>query len=82
MPHPDKTKIVYCKDEGRRDNHPTFQFDFLGYTFRPRMVSKKAGRNGRLVSPAASTKALMAIRRTIRPWVLMQIPCLRGAADE
>ena len=43
MLHPEKTKIVYCKDQSRRENHPTFKFDFLGYTFRPRMVSKRAG---------------------------------------
>jgi RNA-directed DNA polymerase len=66
--HPDKTKIVYCKDESRRENHPTFRFDFLGYTFRPRMVSKRAGGMGVSFSPAASTKALTTIRRAIRSW--------------
>ena len=66
--HPDKTKVVYCKDESRRENYPTFQFDFLGYTFRPRMVSKRAGGMGVSFSPAASTKALTAIRQTIRSW--------------
>jgi RNA-directed DNA polymerase len=30
--HPEKTKIVYCKDQSRRENHPTFKFDFLGYS--------------------------------------------------
>src|SRR6516162_8828820 len=65
--HPEKTKIVYCKDQ-RRENHPTFKFDFLGYTFRPRMVSKRDGGMGVSFSPAASTKALTAIRRTIRSW--------------
>src|SRR5215469_5182564 len=66
--HPEKTKIVYCKDQSRRENHPTFKFDFLGYTFRPRMVSKRDGGMGVSFSPAASTKALTAIRRTIRSW--------------
>ena len=41
--HPDKTKIVYCRDESRRDTHPIIKFDFLGYTFRPRLVNKRAG---------------------------------------
>ena len=36
--------------------HPTFKFDFLGYTFRPRMVSKRAGGMGVSFSPAASHK--------------------------
>jgi RNA-directed DNA polymerase len=66
--HPEKTKIVYCKDESRRENHPTFKFDFLGYTFRPRVVSKRAGGMGVSFSPAVSTKALAAIRRTVRSW--------------
>src|SRR5246500_1790552 len=66
--HPEKTKIVYCKDQSRRKNHPIFKFDFLGYTFRPRMVSKRDGGMGVSFSPAASTKALTAIRRTIRSW--------------
>src|ERR1700747_2159538 len=66
--HPEKTKIVYCKDQSRRENHPPFKFDFLGYTFRPRMVSKRDGGMGVSFSPAASTKALTAIRRTIRSW--------------
>ena len=66
--HPDKTKVVYCKDESRRENHPSFKFDFLGYTFRPRVVSKRAGGMGVSFSPAVSTKALTAIRQTVRSW--------------
>jgi RNA-directed DNA polymerase len=34
--HPDKTKIVYCKDSRRKGNYPNISFDFLGYTFCPR----------------------------------------------
>jgi len=34
--HPEKTKIVYCKDEDRRSTYPNEKFDFLGYTLRPR----------------------------------------------
>jgi RNA-directed DNA polymerase len=66
--HPDKTKVVYCKDESRCQNHPSSKFDFLGYTFRPRMVSKRAGGMGVSFSPAVSTKALTAIRQTVRSW--------------
>jgi RNA-directed DNA polymerase len=78
--HPDKTKIVYCKDESRRENHPTFKFGFLGYTFRPRMVSKRAGGMGVSFSPAASTEALTAIRRTIRSWSMHR--CSDKALDD
>jgi RNA-directed DNA polymerase len=34
--HPDKTRIVYCKDANRTGSHEQVQFTFLGYTFRPR----------------------------------------------
>jgi len=35
--HPDKTKIVYCKDADRSGSHDYESFDFLGYCFRPRI---------------------------------------------
>jgi RNA-directed DNA polymerase len=66
--HPGKTKLVYCKDWNRRGDFPNQSFDFLGYQFRPR----KAVWHGHLYvhsfRPAASPKALTAIRRTIRSW--------------
>ena len=31
--HPEKTHIVYCKDDDRPGQYPTEQFTFLGYTF-------------------------------------------------
>ena len=34
--HPEKTKIVYCKDANRRGTFEHTSFDFLGYTFRAR----------------------------------------------
>ena len=34
--HPDKTRIVYCKDSNRRGDFGHTSFTFLGYTFRPR----------------------------------------------
>lgn len=34
--HPEKTKVVYCKDSQRRQDHECVSFDFLGYTFQPR----------------------------------------------
>lgn len=42
--HPEKTKIVYCKDHKRTGSHQHVKFDFLGYTFKPRPSrSKKDG---------------------------------------
>src|SRR5215207_4876842 len=34
--HPDKTKIVYCKDAKRRLDYGLTAFTFLGFTFRTR----------------------------------------------
>jgi RNA-directed DNA polymerase len=71
MLHPDKTKIVYCKDGNRKENHKENKFDFLGYTFRPRLV-KCRKRNSMFVSftPAVSNVALKSIKATIRQWRL------------
>jgi RNA-directed DNA polymerase len=65
--HPTKTKIVYCKDGSRKGKYPNTKFDFLGYTFRPRLV-KNHKRNSMFVSftPAVSTAALKTMRQTIR----------------
>src|SRR5262249_1986597 len=41
--HPDKTKIVYCKDGKRKRNYPETQFNFLGYTFRKRRAKSDVG---------------------------------------
>ncbi len=34
--HPDKTRIVYCRDGQRRGSHEHTSFTFLGYEFRQR----------------------------------------------
>lgn len=39
--HPEKSKIVYCKDSNRTKAFPIVQFTFLGFTFRPRMAKSK-----------------------------------------
>ena len=74
--HPDKTKIVYCKDTNRRDEAQHTSFDFLGYTFRGRLAR---GRRGFFVSfsPAMSPKAKQAIGKQIRDWHLNR----RSATD-
>jgi RNA-directed DNA polymerase len=68
--HPEKTKIVYCKDDDRRGTYPNQKFDFLGYTFRPRLSRRRRDTFGVSFSPAASDKALKAIRHTVRSWRL------------
>ena len=41
--HPDKTRIVYCKDGRRRDQQEHVSFTFLGYAFRARGARTKDG---------------------------------------
>ncbi|WP_238399120.1 hypothetical protein [Photorhabdus bodei] len=61
--HPDKTRIAYCKDVERKGKYEQTSFDFLGYTFRPRLV-KNRKRNSLFVSftPAVSKAAQKAMR--------------------
>jgi RNA-directed DNA polymerase len=68
--HPQKTKLVYCKDTNRRGDFPIQSFNFLGYTFRPRKAIWRGGQYGVSFLPAASPDALKAIRQTIRRWEL------------
>jgi RNA-directed DNA polymerase len=65
--HPKKTKIVYCKDGQRKGQYPYTQFDFLGYTFRPRLVkNRKRGSMFVNFTPAVSKVALKSMRQTTR----------------
>ena len=68
--HPEKTKIVYCKDDFRKGTYPNEKFDFLGYTFQPRRSKNRKGKFFINFSPAVSNKAAKAIRDTIRSWNL------------
>ena len=68
--HPTKTKIVYCKDDDRRGKYEHIQFDFLGYTFRPRRAKNRWGKYFVSFLPEISTKAAKAIRKTMREWRL------------
>lgn len=71
--HPEKTQIVYCKDDDRGKKYPRESFDFLGYTFRPRRAKNKRGKFFVSFLPAISNKAKKAIRETIRGWRLHHI---------
>jgi RNA-directed DNA polymerase len=68
--HPEKTKIVYCKDVNRRGDYPNQSFDFLGFTFRARKTVWHGHLYAHGFRPAPSPKALKAISRTIRRWTL------------
>jgi RNA-directed DNA polymerase len=68
--HPDKTKIVYCKDSNRRGSSEHTAFTFLGYTFRPRRARNKYGVQYTSFLPAISKEALKKISTEVRSWRL------------
>jgi RNA-directed DNA polymerase len=68
--HPEKTKIVYCKDDDRRGNSKNESFDFLGYSFRARRSKNRFGKFFVNFSPGVSNAATKAIREEIRRWQL------------
>ena len=73
--HPDKTKIVYCKDFKRQQKYKKVKFDFLGYTFQPRTSkSKKTGKLFLGFDCAISIQSRSRIFEQIRK---MEIPRMR-----
>ena len=68
--HPEKSKIVYCKDSDRTEAYPNVQFTFLGFTFRPRKAQNKQGRLFTSFLPGASNDAMKRMRQTVRGWRL------------
>lgn len=66
--NPDKTKIVYCKDEYRPGRYENEKFDFLGYTFQTRGVVNSYGKIVNSFYPAVSKQALKKINKTIQSW--------------
>lgn len=65
--HPEKTKIVYCKDGSRTGEYSNTKFKFLGYEFRRRKV-KNSYTNGIFTSftPAICPEAKKEMRAKIR----------------
>ena len=82
--HPVKTRIVFCQDSDRQLNYKTTRFDFLGFTFRKRLVRTRWGRLFVSFSPAVSDSAKKTIRQTIRKWRihLWSGATLRSIAEE
>ena len=66
--HPQKTRIVYCKDANRSGEYPERSFDFLGYTFRPRVAMGRHRKRFVSFIPAVSDKAAKRMRLEVRRW--------------
>jgi RNA-directed DNA polymerase len=68
--HPDKTRIVYCKDgDRRRVQHGHTSLTFLGFTFTLRQARGKHGLFSSFM-PAASRQALAEMGQRVRRWRL------------
>lgn len=68
--HPEKTKVVYCKDYERAGSYEHTSFTFLGYEFRARSARDKHGRIFNAFMPAISRDAEKRINREVRSWSL------------
>lgn len=64
--HPTKTKIVYCKDADRQGDHEHVAFDFLSYTFRPRLMRNRLGIFKANFLPAVSQSARASVNAKLR----------------
>jgi group II intron reverse transcriptase/maturase len=64
--HPQKTKIVYCKDKDRKRDFPNVEFDFLGYTFKGVFIKSRTGKVGTNFIASASKKANKIFRAKIK----------------
>lgn len=66
--HPEKTKIVYCKNYQRPDRQDNESFTFLSYSFQPRTVKRKFGSGKRLLvfGAAICNNAKTSIRTAIK----------------
>ena len=83
--HPDKTKIVFCKNSNRRGNHEPVSYDFLGFTFKPKAA--KNSLTGKLftsygparISKKSTKKILDALKAKYLHWrVTAGLPDLSG----
>jgi RNA-directed DNA polymerase len=71
--HPDKTRIVYCKDSNRRGTHEHVSFTFCGYTFRPRKAYNKTRKRAfTSFLPAVDPGKLTDMSRRVASWQLQR----------
>jgi RNA-directed DNA polymerase len=71
--HPEKTKIVYCKNYKRTAMHEHESFTFLSYSFQPRRKRddfKRGNKTYIIFGAAISSKAKTSIREAIRAVVI------------
>lgn len=70
--HSEKTRIVYCQDHRRVENHANTSFDFLGYTFTKRVVKGRSGELFLGFCPGISQPSIQKIIKQVREWRIGQ----------
>ena len=75
--HPEKTKIVYCKDKDRKGNFDCTEFDFLGYTFRGITIKDRLGRVHTNFLASVSKKSSQALKDKIKAMELHKLSGLK-----
>jgi RNA-directed DNA polymerase len=68
--HPQKTKIAYCKDDKCQGDFSVVSFNFLGYTFQPRLAKNRLGNIFVAFTPEISRSSATKIHQTMRSWRL------------
>jgi RNA-directed DNA polymerase len=68
--HPDKTRVVYCQQDGREGSSEHTSFTYLGYTFRKRTARATGGGSFNGFLPAVSTDAMKKMNREVKGWRL------------
>lgn len=66
--HPDKSKVVYCKDSNRKGKYQETQFTFLSFTFKPRVAVSPQGKRFTGFLPGVSREAMKSMRQAIKRW--------------
>ena len=73
--HPEKTKVVFCKDGRRTEDYELTKFVFLGYEFRSRQCRNGKGQFFVGFTPAVSPKARKSMSQRIRSWeIIRRVP--------
>jgi RNA-directed DNA polymerase len=64
--HPEKTRLVYCRDTKRSQDFENVAFDFLGFSFHARTAQDRRGNLFSGFQPAVSRAAMRRMGREIR----------------
>jgi len=64
--HPQKTRVVYCKDTRRTADYPEVRYDFLGFSFHARTAQDRNGNLFAGFQPAVGRKAMKRMSYEIR----------------